>query len=134
MRKAGVLKQIMVVDDEANIREVLQTCLETLAGWEVVLAASAEEGFLLLQSTTPDAILLDVMMPEMDGISFLKQLRLTHSNHSIPVIFVTANANFIQPSEYDHLRFSGIIYKPFDPLNIVGEISLILGWNLENLQ
>lgn len=132
--KTGNRKQIMVVDDEANIREVVQTCLETLAGWEVVVAGSAREAFAVLESTKPDAILLDVMMPEMDGISFLEQLRINHSNDSLPVIFLTANSSLMQPHKYHSLGALGIIGKPFNPLNLVGEISQLLGWDLENLK
>lgn len=85
-------KRILVIDDEAPIREVVAASLQKLGGWEVVLAASGREALQQIDITPPDAIVLDVIMPEMDGLTFLKYLRADPVAQSIPVVLLTANS------------------------------------------
>ncbi|BAY23876.1 response regulator receiver protein [Calothrix sp. NIES-2100] len=68
-------KQILVIDDEDDIRQLIQTCLEIMGGWKVLTATSGNQGLLLAQSSQPDAILLDVMMPDMDGLTTFEKLQ-----------------------------------------------------------
>mgnify|MGYP002777169122 CR=1 FL=1 len=121
-------KRILIVDDEPRIREVVQTCLIRLAKWEATTAASGSEAIQTAVLEQPDAILLDVSMPEMDGIETFQQLQANPQTSAIPVIFLTAK---VQPSEqlqYKQLGVAGLIVKPFDPVRISQEISQILAW------
>jgi CheY-like chemotaxis protein len=122
-------KRILVIDDEANVRIVVQTCLEILGEWEVLLAASGQEGLLLTQTKKPDAILLDVMMPGMDGVAFVRELQANPELRAIPVVFLTAKAELTQPRQFQALGVSGAIAKPFNPLTLHDQIATSLGWD-----
>lgn len=121
-------KHILVIDDEINVRIVVQACLENLQGWSVVLAASAEAGLRLAEAEQPDAILLDGMMPAMDGVAFLRELQTRPEIRSIPVIFLTAKSSLTEPEVYRKLGASGAIAKPFNPLTLPNQITEILRW------
>jgi len=121
-------KRILLIDDEDDIREIAATSLELVAGWEVILAGSGQEGVVKAQQEKPEAILLDVMMPEQDGASTLALLRAQKSTAAIPVIFLTAK---VQPTEQRRLQslgVRGIVHKPFDPVHLAEKIKEILGW------
>lgn len=125
-----VTKRILVVDDEEHIQEVIQTCLEILQNWQVILAGSGMEGLRQAEMQQPDAILLDISMPDMDGLTTLQRLRENPITQTIPVILLTAK---VQPS--DHARFAtlditGIITKPFDPMTLAEQIAETLNWEL----
>lgn len=122
-------KRILVIDDEANVRMVVRTCLEILGEWEVLLAASGQEGLLLAQTERPDAILLDVMMPGMDGVAFVRELQAKPELQAIPVVFLTAKAELTQPRQFQALGVRGAIAKPFNPLTLHDQIATSLGWN-----
>jgi CheY-like chemotaxis protein len=122
-------KRILVIDDEANVRIVVRTCLEILREWEVLLAASGHEGLLLAQTERPDAILLDVMMPGMDGVAFVRELQANPKVRAIPVVFLTAKAELTQPRQFQALGVKGAIAKPFNPLTLHDQIAISLGWN-----
>lgn len=124
-----LVKQILIVDDELNVRLVVGACLERLAGWNVLAAASGYDGLSLAQDRQPDAILLDMMMPGMDGVSFLQRLRADPTTQAIPVILLTANANYTQPTLFQTLKVSGAIAKPFEPNFLVRQIAETLGWS-----
>ena len=100
---AMTTKRILLIDDEEHVREVVQTCLETLGGWNVLSAASAQEGLIRAQAEQPDAILLDVMMPGMDGLAFLRQLRSNRATQDIPVVLLTAMAHRFNPQQLTEL-------------------------------
>ncbi len=122
-------KHILIVDDEERLREVIRMCLIKLAKWDVIIATSGQEAIQTAIDNQPDAILLDVSMPGMDGIETLRQLQQNPLTASIPTIFLTAK---VQPSEqlhYQKLGVAGLIAKPFDPLKISIEISRLLGWS-----
>jgi len=122
-------KRILLIDDEPDVQRVVQTCLEKLAQWTVIIAASAEEGLLKAIAEQPDMILLDIMMPEMDGYMFLDALWAKPEMH-IPVVFLTAQAGLLEPHHYQTLGVKGIIAKPFDPLTLHGAIASALNWDL----
>lgn len=121
-------KQILVIDDEKNLCSVIQACLEHLGGWRVLTAKDGSEGVLLAQSHVPDAILLDVMMPDMDGISLFRLLQNNAATRGIPVIFLTAKVQAMDLSEFASLGVAGVIAKPFDPLTLAQQVTEILGW------
>lgn len=121
-------KRILVIDDEEDIREVAQLSLEMVAGWEVFTAASGSEGIVKAKTHQPDAILLDVMMPDMDGPATYKQMQLQTSIQHIPVILLTAK---VQPNDrrrFAELGVRGVIAKPFEPMMLASQISELLSW------
>ncbi|WP_017658614.1 response regulator [Baaleninema simplex] len=122
-------RRILIVDDERDIREVTQIVLELEGGWEVVTASSGAEGIAVAVRDRPDAILLDVMMPGMDGLETLKQLRKRPETQSIPVLFLTAKGQGKTPPEWGELGIAAAISKPFDPLKLVPQICSLLNWN-----
>ncbi len=127
-------KRVLVIDNEEYIREVAQICLETVAGWEVLTAASGPEGLVVAEAEKPDAILLDVMMPGMDGLTTFRHLQANPTTKEIPVILLTAK---VQSSDLHHYRSLGIkaaISKPFDAIELAGKVASPLGWKLEKPQ
>jgi CheY-like chemotaxis protein len=123
------VKRILAIDNEPCIQEVAQICLETIAGWQVLLASSGAEGSIVAAAEQPDAILLDLMMPGMDGIATFKQLQANPATRDIPVILLTAKVQPRDRSYYTSLGIKGQISKPFDPIALAEEISRLLNWN-----
>jgi CheY-like chemotaxis protein len=126
-----VKKQILVVDNEPYIQEVVKICLETVAGWEVLLAGSGEECLHRAEAEQPDVILMDVMMPDMDGITTFQKLQENPATQAIPVILLTAKIQSSERCRYAELGTKGAIAKPFDPLELAEQIAAALGWTLD---
>ncbi|QLE39106.1 response regulator [Nostoc sp. C052] len=124
-------KQILVVDNEQYIQEVTKICLETVAGWKVETASSGQEGIIKAQTYQPDAILLDVMMPEMDGIATFEKLQANSLTKEIPVILLTAKIQASDRRRYAQMGIVSAIAKPFNPLELAAEVAAALGWSLE---
>ncbi len=123
-------KRILVIDDEQYIREVAQICLETVAGWEVLTAGSGSEGLATAEAQQPDAILLDVMMPDMDGTTTFQKLQANPATKNIPVILLTAKVQLADRRRYAQLGMKAAIAKPFKPLELAGQVAAALGWQL----
>jgi len=121
-------KHILLIDDEDDIREVAAMSLETVAGWRVTCARSCAEGVKLAEDATPDAILLDVMMPDQDGPQTLRLLRQNAKTKSIPVLFLTAKVQPVERQRLKDIGASGTLAKPFDPMKLADEIAQTLGW------
>lgn len=121
-------KHILLIDDEDDIREVAAMSLETVAGWRVTCASTGMEGIKLAEEAAPDAILLDVMMPDQDGQQTLRLLRQNAKTKSIPVLFLTAKVQAIERKRLQDIGASGTLAKPFDPMKLANEISETLGW------
>jgi len=121
-------RRILLVDDEDDIREVAGMSLETVAGWTVLAASSGREGIKIAAEQQPDAILLDVMMPDMDGPTTFQNLQNNDKTKAIPVIFLTAKAQMREQRGFRELGAQGVISKPFDPLTLADQISEFLGW------
>jgi DNA-binding response OmpR family regulator len=119
-------KEILVIDDENDIQEVARLSLQLTENWTVRSANGGAAGALLALSSEPDAILLDVMMPDMDGPSTLRVLR--EQGSTIPVIFLTAKVQLADREKYMQLGVRGIISKPFDPLTLGQQIRAMLAW------
>lgn len=124
-------KRILVVDDEAYIQEVTKICLETVAGWDVLTASSGREGILKAEHEQPDAILLDVMMPEMDGVATFSKLQDNPATQHIPVMFFTAKAQVNEHQDYEKLGVKAAIAKPFEPMVLAKQVAQALNWSLE---
>lgn len=123
-----MVKRVLIVDDETGIRKITQISLKAIAGWEVLVAASGQEGLIIAQAEQPDVILLDVMMPEMDGITTLQRLRANSATQSIPIILLTAKAQSFEQQQLAELPVTGIITKPFKAPDLVKQMRAILSW------
>lgn len=121
-------KKILIVDDEDDIREVAQLSLEMVGGWQVLTAASGAAALKLAASERPDAILLDVMMPGMDGPATARALKAQPETADIPVILLTAKVQAADRRRFDDLGVAGILAKPFDPMSLADEVRGVLGW------
>lgn len=124
-------KRVLIIDDEADVRAVVRACLEDIAGWEVITAESGKEGLVQVIKNSPDAILLDVMMPGMDGLEFLSVLRNYAKEATLPVVLLTAKINLAEPKELSSLNVRGVIAKPFDPFLLVEQFANFLDWEVE---
>jgi CheY-like chemotaxis protein len=122
-------RRILIIDDEADIREVAALSLETVAGWEVVAASSGAQGLAVAIKELPDAILLDVMMPGMDGPTTFRELRKNPATAHIPVLLLTAKVQSSDQRRFADLGVNAILFKPFDPLTLYAQIADALGWN-----
>ena len=112
------LQMVMVVEDEPDIQVIARIALEKFGKFDVAVCGSGAEAVKITRNLTPDVILLDVMMPGMDGPATLKKLRENPRLDSTPVIFMTAK---VQPGEIDYyikLGAIGVISKPFDPMTL----------------
>jgi two-component system, OmpR family, response regulator len=120
------IKKILLVDDEPDIRTIGQMSLQMVGKWEVMMAASGIDALLLLQTEKPDLILLDVMMPILDGPATLAKLKQSPETANIPVIFMTAKVQRQEIEHYLQLGVCGVISKPFDPIQLPQEILTII--------
>ena len=121
--------RILIIDDEDDIREVAALSLETVAGWDVITANSGAQGLARAAECQPDAILLDVMMPGMDGPSTFRELRKNPATARIPVLLLTAKVQANDQRRFADLGVEAILFKPFDPLTLSNQIASVLGWN-----
>jgi CheY-like chemotaxis protein len=121
-------RRILVVDDEDHIREVAQVSLEMVGGFEVLTASSGRQCLERAAAEQPDAILLDVMMPGMDGPAAFEHLRADERTRHIPVILLTAKVHSADRRRLADLAVTGIIAKPFDPMTLSEEVARTLGW------
>jgi len=120
------MSRILYIDDEADIREVAQMALEIDPNLEVRTCASGAEGLEQAAAWQPDLILLDVMMPEMDGPAVLRRLREDSSTAAIPVVFITARTQAEEVAALKKLGGSGVIAKPFDPMTLAEQARAFL--------
>jgi two-component system, OmpR family, alkaline phosphatase synthesis response regulator PhoP len=124
-------KRVLIIDDEETIQTVVQFGIKMAAGWEVLTAGSGAQGIQTAQTEKPDVILLDVMMPEMDGIATFKALQSHAETEQIPVILLTAKAQTAEKRQFNDLGASGVITKPFNSLNLPEQIARILHWEMQ---
>lgn len=118
--------RVLVIDDEEDVRYVAQLSLGRIGGMTVVVASSGEEGVALARSEQPDFILLDMMMPGMDGAATFRALRADERTAAIPVVFLTAKAMASELRRLTELGAKGVVLKPFDPMTLADEIRTIL--------
>lgn len=122
-------KRILIIDDEPAIRAAVHLCLREFGGYEVVEAASGLEGVRKAIEEHPDAIVLDMQMPEMNGMEVLQQLQLRQSTQSIPVIILSALTTLINAPHTLTDKVADIIPKPFDPLTLSDQIASACHWS-----
>ncbi len=121
-------KRVLVIDDEDGVREIIQITLEAVAGWQVFTAASGQDGLAIAQREPLDVILLDVMMPNMDGPTTFQHLQSHPQTKPIPTIFLTAKAQMSEQQQYANLGVKGVIVKPFEAHGLVRQVQYLLNW------
>jgi CheY-like chemotaxis protein len=122
------MRRILIIDDEDDIREVAALSLEATAGWHILTASSGLEGIDIAIAEQPDAILMDVMMPEIDGPTTFGNMQQNPAVSHIPVLLLTAKVQGVDQRRFAGLGLAGILFKPFDPLTLAQQISDVLGW------
>lgn len=122
------MHRVLIIDDDADIREVAALSLEATVGWTIYTASSGKNGIEAAFRDKPEAILMDVMMPEMDGPTTFRHLQADERTRGIPVILLTAKVQGVDQRRFAGLGVAAVLFKPFDPLAIAGQISEILGW------
>ena len=120
--------RILIIDDEDDIREVAALSLETVANWQVYTANSGAQGLARAIEHQPDAILLDVMMPGMDGPTTFRELRKNPATAHIPVLLLTAKVQSSDRRRFADLGVQAVLFKPFDPMTLHNQIASALGW------
>ena len=119
------LKRILYAEDEPDIQAVAKLALEMVGGFEVLICSSGIETLAQVKGYAPELILLDVMMPGMDGPTTLKQLRADSATAAIPVIFLTAKVQPTEVAQYQALGALDVIAKPFDPMTLATQVRAI---------
>jgi CheY-like chemotaxis protein len=122
------MRSILIIDDEDDIREVAALSLEATAGWNILTASSGAAGIEIAATEQPDAILMDVMMPGVDGPTTFGHMQLNPAVAHIPVLLLTAKVQGVDQRRFAGLGLAGILFKPFDPLTLAQQISDALGW------
>jgi CheY-like chemotaxis protein len=122
------MRRILIIDDEDDIREVAALSLEATAGWEIIAANSGAAGIKAAAEQKPDAILMDVMMPGMDGPTTFRQMQQNPNISGIPVLLLTAKVQGVDQRRFADLGVAGVLFKPFDPMTLAQQISHALGW------
>lgn len=118
--------RILLIEDDPDIQKMVQLSLQFVAGHEVHTASSGKEGLVKAPALRPDLILLDVMMPEMDGYETCRQLKADPATGGIPVVFLSAKAQAAEVQKGRELGAIGYLVKPFDPMNLAPELQRLL--------
>ena len=121
-------RHILIIDDEPDIRDVISLSLEEFGHWQTTAAASGQEGLALAQHHPWDAIVLDVSMPDLDGVTVVGRLQANPATAHIPIILLTARVLPSDQARFAQLGVAGVIPKPFDPLQVWQQLANILGW------
>lgn len=122
------MHQVLHVDDDGDVRQLVKLALEELGGMKVHQCRSGEQALKIAEALNPDVVLLDMMMPGMNGEETLIQLRLLPTLRETPVIFMTAKSNRESQDTVIRLGASGVIQKPFDPITLAQEVRAVCGW------
>ena len=117
-----MLKTILYVEDDKDIQVIGKITLETFGNLNVFVCNSGKEALETINDVKPDLVLMDVMMPEMDGITTMLELKKDPKVCEIPVIFMTAKAQVHEVERYNKIGVAGVITKPFDPVKLYPQI------------
>ncbi len=121
--------KVLVVDDEADIRRIVRLSLTAVGRMEVAEAASGPDGIRKAREGDPDVVLLDLMMPGVDGVSTFQALRSDPETSDIPVVFLTARVKSPEVERLKALGARGVLIKPFDPMALPGLLRGLLTAN-----
>lgn len=122
------MRRVLVIDDRPDICETIAATLKIICRWDVHTANTGSEGARLASEIAPDCILLDVMMPDLDGPATLQLLKSNPQTQNIPVIFLTSKVQASEQEKLSHFGAAGLLTKPFDPMRLGQQISRVLGW------
>ena len=123
----GELKKILYVEDDPHIRRIAQLALQKVGGFEVNICSSGRQALAEAPVFMPDLILLDIMLPEMDGLTIQAELQRNEAVADIPVVFMTARVQADEVLEYRQRGALGVIFKPFDPMTLASQLREL--WN-----
>lgn len=123
-------KRVLLIDNDEDTRILIKFALENQTSWEVLTAADGIEGITKAETERPDVILLDFVMPSLDGLTVCDLLKSNLFTCSIPVIFITAMVHPKTISLLENTLAQGIITKPFDVINLDSRIEKICQWEL----
>jgi len=120
------IRKVLLVDDDPSIRQIGSLALRNIGKWQVILAATGEEAVGLVIREQPDLVLLDVMMPGMDGLTTLRHIRENAKNPELPILFMTAQDGKAELQALLALGARGVITKPFAPLELPRQIRRLI--------
>ncbi|MEH1932558.1 MAG: response regulator [Nostoc sp.] len=126
-------KTILLIDDELNVREIVKFCLQDLAGWNVVTADSPLAGLQNAIHYSPDAIVLDISIRDVDSFEFMNKLRNNPETQAIPVVLLSAKARWLDSQILRQYQVAGVIPKPFNPVTLPAQVATLLGWDFTSL-
>jgi len=124
MTKA-TLSKILYVEDDPDIRQIVRMSLETLGGYQVAACDSCADALRIVDDFDPELLLLDVMMPEVDGPATLRRLRETVSTDAAPAVFITAKVEAGDMRRYHQMGVVDVIVKPFDTIKLSAQLEQI---------
>jgi CheY-like chemotaxis protein len=124
-----VNRRILIIDDEPSIRSVVNLCLSEINHYEVIEAESGQEGLIKAVAEQPDAIVLDLCMPQMDGIEVLQRLKSCQITRPIPVVILSAIVAVMDSSQIAPQDIVKMIPKPFDPMTLGAQIATACHWS-----
>ncbi|GAB3076796.1 response regulator [Pedococcus soli] len=125
---SGGPRRVLVVDDDELILEVAEMSLSMVGGWEVTTATGGQEALDRCARELPDAVVMDVMMPGMDGSTAAVLMSQDPAISHIPVVLLTAKAQAAEDAQKSGLPVVGVLAKPFDPMTLPAQLSTMLGW------
>ena len=117
-----MLKKILYAEDEGDIQTIVQVALWAYSDLEIKICDNGQGLLDCVESYKPDLILLDIMMPVMDGLTTCRHIKLNENTKDIPVVFITAKAQVQEIEIYKNIGVLGVLVKPFDPLELVGKL------------
>ncbi len=118
--------RILLIEDDPDIQRMVQLSLKFQGGHEVMVASGGQEGIAKAEQERPDLILLDVMMPEMDGYETCRRLKANPATASIPIVFLSARAQQSEIQKGRDLGAIGYLVKPFDPMTLSSQLEEML--------
>lgn len=118
--------RVLLIDDDPEIRQVAKVALERVGGHEVECATTAEEGLKKAAARAPDAVLLDVLLPDADGVELLDRLRRVEGLADVPVVFLTGKSSAGDVARLERTDARGTIGKPFDPLALSERVDRLI--------
>lgn len=122
-------KRVLLIDDEVNVREVVQTCLSTMAGWKILIAQSTHEGLNQAIVERPDLIILDIATGgDFSGTELLEQLQTHTVTQSIPIVLLSVEARWLNARQLQQFGVIGAIAKPFNIVTLPAQIANLLKW------
>jgi CheY-like chemotaxis protein len=122
-------KSVLLIEQEVEIRELLRLCLQDLGGWRIIEANSLHEGLEWLTLIRPDAILLDILMLEIEDLQIIHLLQ-EQVGRSLPIVLITDKARWFTAAQLHSFGVVGAIAKPFNPLSLPSEVAYLLGWSI----